>query len=55
MKYVLKEKHTPAENPGLWKDSTLLFKVRGSKFEINRLFSKIKILIGENEPIDKKL
>jgi len=44
--YELRHKDHPAESPGAWDDSTLVFKGKGPKDEIERIAKAIKLAIA---------
>jgi hypothetical protein len=53
LSYELRHKDRPAEIPGTWDDSTLIFKGKGPKDEIERIAKAIKTAIA-GEPKTKE-
>lgn len=51
--YELRHKDHPAGSPGTWDDSTLVFKGKGPKNEIERIAKAIKLAIA-GEPTTKE-
>ena len=53
VKVKLRVSHRPSENPGVWCESKLLLKVKGSKWMIKKLEKLILVSLAEVE--QKKL